>query len=219
MDRTFLPGLLMALLSLACIIVFLTGLQKALVRTGWEKSRWQRIFTYTFLGIIAWIVLQAALSLNGVFNDFTSLPPKLLFVPLTGIFIALLISFSNWFTDVLKVTPPQWLVYFQSYRILVELVMWLTCIWGLLPQQLTFEGFNFDIITGILSLPVGWVLANRKPYARMSAIIYNIVGLLLLFNVVTIAVLSMPTPMRQFMNEPANTIVGQFPFIFLPGVL
>jgi hypothetical protein len=32
-------------------------------------------------------------------------------------------------------------------------------------------------------------------------------------------VLSMPTSLRYFMNEPSNTIVAQFPFILLPGVL
>ena len=34
-----------------------------------------------------------------------------------------------------------------------------------------------------------------------------------------IAVLSMPTSIRYFMNEPSNTLVGQFPFILLPGIL
>ena len=44
-------------------------------------------------------------------------------------------------------------------------------------------------------------------------------GLLLLINILVIAVLSMPTPLRYFMNEPANTLVGEFPFIYLPAVL
>ena len=219
MDQTFLPGLLMALLSLACIAVVLKGLQKALIRTGWEKNRWQKIFTFTFIGIIAWLAVQAAFSISGFFSDFSTIPPRLVFVPLTGIFVTLLISFSKWFTDLLKVIPPQWLVYFQSFRILVELLLWLACMRGLVPQQMTFEGYNFDVLSGIFALPVGLVLARNKPYARSLAILYNIVGLLLLFNIVTIAVLSMPTPFRQFMNEPANTIVAQFPFIYLPGVL
>ena len=219
MDRTFLPGLLMALLSLASMVVVLTGLQKALVRSGWEKSRWQRIFTITFIGFVAWLAVQAALSINGFFDDFSTIPPKIVLVPLTGIFISLLIAFSKWFTDLLKIIPPQWLVYFQSFRILVELLLWLACIEGLVPQQMTFEGYNFDVVSGILALPVGWALAKHKSYARGIAIVYNIVGLLLLFNIVTIAVLSMPTPFRQFTNEPANTIVANFPFIYLPGVL
>ncbi|HEV2479744.1 MAG TPA: hypothetical protein VGS79_08760, partial [Puia sp.] len=29
----------------------------------------------------------------------------------------------------------------------------------------------------------------------------------------------MPTPLRVFFNEPANTLITQFPFIFLPGML
>jgi len=51
------------------------------------------------------------------------------------------------------------------------------------------------------------------------AIAFNIVGILLLLNILVIAVLSMPTSIRFFMNEPSNTLVGQFPFILLPGVL
>ena len=209
----------MALLSLACIAIVLRGLQKALIRTGWERSRWQRIFTITFIGIVAWLAAQAALSINDYFSDFSTIPPRLVIVPLTGIFITLLISFSKWFADLLIVIPPQWLVYFQTFRILVELLLWLAYMKGLVPQQMTFEGYNFDVMSGLLALPVGLALARNKPYARSLAILFNAVGLLLLFNIVAIAVLSMPTPFRQFMNEPANTIVAQFPFIYLPGVL
>jgi hypothetical protein len=39
----------------------------------------------------------------------------------------------------------------------------------------------------------------------------------LLFNIVIISILSTPTPFRFFMNEPANTIVAAWPFIWLPG--
>ena len=41
-------------------------------------------------------------------------------------------------------------------------------------------------------------------------------GLLLLGNIAAIAVLSTPLPFRFFMNEPANTIVFNFPFVWLP---
>ncbi len=209
----------MALLSVACIGVVLTGLQKALVRSGWEKSRWQRIFITTFICIVAWLAVQAVLSARNFFSDFSAIPPRLVLVPITGIFIILLVAFSKWFTELLKVIPPHWLVYFQSFRIAVELLLWLACIRGIVPQQMTFEGYNFDVLSGILALPVGWALAKQKSYAKSLAIVYNVAGLLLLFNIVTIAVLSMPTPFRQFMNEPANTIVAYFPFIYLPGVL
>lgn len=90
---------------------------------------------------------------------------------------------------------------------------------GKLPVQMTFEGRNFDVITGVLALPVGYLLARKKRYASKWAIAFNIMGILLLLNILVIAVLSMPTPLRYFMNEPSNTLVAQFPFILLPGVL
>jgi uncharacterized membrane protein len=107
----------------------------------------------------------------------------------------------------------------QSFRIAVELLLLMAFVNGRIPVQMTFEGRNFDILTGILALPAGYLLVNRKMYAPRLAVAFNVLGLLLLTNILVIAVLSMPTPIRYFMNEPANTLVAQFPFILLPGVL
>jgi hypothetical protein len=46
--------------------------------------------------------------------------------------------------------------------------------------------------------------------------IWNSVGLLLLVNIVTVAMLSTPTPLRRFFNEPANVWIKDAPFIWLP---
>jgi hypothetical protein len=219
MENTLMPGILMGMLSLACIIIVLSGLQKVLVMAGFQKDRRSGAFNATLAGIILWLTILGILSFTGFFSNFSALPPRLLLVLLIGFFIALLITFSKGFTRLLKTVPPHWLVYFQSFRIAVELLLWLAFSKGLIPGQMTFEGYNFDVVTGILALPVGWLLSKRKPYARTLGIIFNIIGLLLLLNIITIAVLSMPTPFRQFMNEPANTIVATFPFIYLPGVL
>lgn len=44
-------------------------------------------------------------------------------------------------------------------------------------------------------------------------------GCALLATIVTVAFLSAPTPLRVFMNEPANTIVTTFPYVWLPAFL
>ena len=84
---------------------------------------------------------------------------------------------------------------------------------------MTFEGGNFDVFSGILALPVGYALLKKKTNATKLAIAFNIIGFLLLLNILVIAVLSMPTSFRYFMNEPSNTLVAQFPLILLPGLL
>ena len=90
---------------------------------------------------------------------------------------------------------------------------------GKLPVQMSVEGRNFDVLTGILALPVGYFLLRKKSYAPKIAIAYNVLGLVLLLNIVVTAFLSMPTSLRYFMNEPSAVLIGSFPFILLPAVL
>ena len=53
----------------------------------------------------------------------------------------------------------------------------------------------------------------------MTIFFISIVAILVV-NIVTIAVLSMPTPLRMFMTEPANTIAPTHaPYIWLPVFL
>ena len=213
------PGFLWPLLTLLCLIIILTGLKTVLKKTNWEKSRQDKIFFGTTFILVIWIGLLTILSYKGFFTDFNELPPRPALVMLIPLPIIFLIAFSNTGTQLLQTVPSHWLVFMQSFRIIVELLLLFAFMAGKLPVQMTFEGRNFDVLTGVLALPVGYLLAKKKTYAPKLAIAFNIIGILLLLNILVIAVLSMPTSIRYFMNEPSNTLVGQFPFILLPGVL
>jgi hypothetical protein len=213
------PGFPWLLLTLICGVLILTGLDATLKKSGWVNNSRGKIVARTTLIILIWIGLLTFLSYKGFFADFSKLPPRPVFAILIPLPFVLLIVFSKKGTQLLRSIPPQWLVLMQSFRIFVELLMWFAFLDGMLPVQMSFEGRNFDVITGVLALPVGWLLARKKNYASKLAIAFNIAGILLLLNILVIAVLSMPTPFRYFMNEPSNVLVAQFPFILLPGVL
>ena len=84
---------------------------------------------------------------------------------------------------------------------------------------MTFEGRNLDILVGITG-PIVALLYERKGAAmRKWVVVWNFFGLALLMNILVVAVLSFPTPFRYFMNEPANYLVTEFPFVWLPGIL
>jgi hypothetical protein len=214
-----LPAVAWILLTVICITIILIGLRNAVKRTGWEKTKQQRISLRATVLILAWSALLLILSYNGFFEDFSTFPPGPALVILIPLPFILIMAFSKTGTQLLKTIPSHWLVFMQSFRIVVELLLLIAFINGRIPVQMTFEGRNFDILTGILAFPVGYLLAKRKTYAPKLAVAFNLLGLLLLINILVIAVLSMPTPIRYFMNEPANTLVAQFPFILLPGVL
>lgn len=218
-NEMLIPAIAWIVLTIVCLAFIVIGLKAALEKTGWEKSRTSKILTRTVLFLAAWTALLLVLSYNGFFSQFETLPPRPALAILIPLPIILIIAFSKKGTHLLQSLPAHWPVWMQSFRIAVELLLLLAFLKNLLPVQMTFEGFNFDILSGILALPVGYLLSRKKSYASQLAIAYNVIGLLLLLNILVIAVLSMPTPFRYFQNEPANTLVAQFPFILLPGIL
>jgi hypothetical protein len=214
-----LPSILLGLCCLAGITTLLYGLRKALERSSWDKSRQLGVFRTTLILLTAWVLLLGALSLNGFFADFSKLPPRPGLAMLLPLPIVLWIAFSKRGGELLRNIPLHWPIYLQSFRILVEITLWLSVRNGSVPVQMSLEGRNFDILTGLFAIPVGYYCFVKKSAPSWLALVYNIGGILLLLNVVVIAVLSMPTPLRAFHNEPANTLVGHFPFIYLPGLL
>lgn len=207
------------LLTAACITIILIGLNKSLKLTSWDSAKKRKIFLISSTAIIGWIVLLLAFALKGFFEDFSSFPPKPLLAIMIPLPVMLIIAFSKTGTGLLKQVPAHWLIFMQSFRIIVEVFILVAFLKDKLPVQMTFEGRNFDILSGILALPVGYLVARKISFSHKLAIAYNIIGILLLINILVIAVLSMPTPFQYFTNGPANDLVGKFPFILLPGVL
>lgn len=193
----------------------LRQLRKALAKTGWPEERQKRIQSRAMMVIIGWAVIVAVLSMTGFTRRMELFPINLapvLLVPLIGI---LFITFSGTTKHILQFVPVQALTRLQVFRVFVEILLWMLFIENLLPVQMTFEGINFDIVAGLTAPFAAYLFATN----RKAMIAWNVVSLCLLINIVTIAILSTPTPLRVFFNEPANTIVAVFPFIFLPTFL
>lgn len=207
-----------AILTLVCFSLLVTLLFNGVHKTDWEVKRKQKFKITLLSSLIIWAVFITYWSLSGILGDFTRFPFNLmpvLFIPLITV---VSIMFSSSFTSVLNHVPPHHVIHLQSFRFFVELLLWALFVAGVLPIQMTFEGMNYDILAGITAPIVGWLVMQRR-ISKPLLIGWNIVCLGLLINIVTVAILSTPTPLRVFMNEPSNTIVTKFPVSLLPGFL
>jgi hypothetical protein len=187
----------------------------ALARSGWNVLKQQRIRTGMILGLTGWALVLAILSVTGVTSDFGIFPANAAPVLLTPLIAILLIVFSGKVSHLLQFVPEKALINLQTFRFFVEVLLWILFIQNLIPIQMTFEGRNFDILVAITAPFAAWFLAGKK----WALITWNILGLCLLLNIVTVALLSLPTPFQVFTNEPGNTIVLAWPFVLLPGML
>lgn len=206
------------LLTIIFFGLLLRELRVALPKTNFTIEKQKTIFNRTIFSLISWFVIVSALSISGIIQDFTSLPPKFFIVIIIPLITIVIITFSKTLKEILSVIPPQNIIRLQVFRVFVEILLWLLFIKNVLPVQMTFEGRNFDIISG-LTAPVVPYIISSKYSSKAILIVWNIICLGILINIVTIAILSTPTPFRVFMNEPANTIVAHFPVVLLPAFL
>ena len=217
MDLKLIPAIAMLSLSAMCIAVVLAGIKIVLQKASYSQSEQTKKLWLIALLITGWVLLTGILANAGFFSNFTAMPPRPVLLIVLPTIALLTIAFSTSQQKFILAIPSHWLIGLQAFRILVELILWRAVTLHLLPVQMSFEGYNFDIVSGLLAIPVALLI--KKRYSSSWVITFNIIGLMLLINILVIAVLSMPTPLRQFHNEPANTLVGTFPFIYLPAVL
>lgn len=166
-----------------------------------------------------WIAGVCALGESQFFADFSGTPLLLLFFLLLIVVCVALFARSATAHAIAEHTPLWALVGFQGFRIFAEWSLYEGYQEGLFPVQMTFEGLNFDIVSGIAAIIAIPLLRRAQVSPKLVAWFFNIVGIGLLLTILIIALTSTPTILRYFMNEPANTAVATMPHILLPGVL
>jgi hypothetical protein len=185
---------------------------------AFHRLQGQRYAVYALLGSMLWLALSGGAALSGVLADFSARPPAFALLLSASLLLTCSLAFSavgDRMVTVLGIVP---LIAFQVFRLPVELFLHGMYQAGIAPVQMTYAGLNYDILSG-LSAPIVAYLAWRGILGRRGILIWNLAGLALLATIVTVAILSAPFPFRQFHNEPANTFVTHFPYVWLPAVL
>lgn len=166
-----------------------------------------------------WIVLTGVLGVGGFYQQTGAMPPRML---IAGVLPALLLTavyFLFFRSTFIERLPLKVLTLLHVVRIPVELVLYWLFVGGQVPQIMTFEGRNFDIASGILAVVVYFAAFRGQTLKRWLLIAYNLLGLALLINIVTIAVLSLPTPLQQMSFDQPNRAVLFFPYVWLPTII
>ena len=171
------------------------------------------------LVLLGWAAFQTGLGLAGFYQAINPTPPRfplLVLPPLLLVIGMMSTKRGQRFIDGLDL---RLLTLFHIVRIPVEVVLFWLFVQGAVPQLMTFEGRNFDILSG-LSAPVLYYVGfvGNRP-KRMALLIWNIVCLGLVVNIAVNGLLSAPTPLQQFAFDQPNIALGYFPFVLLPSLL
>jgi hypothetical protein len=171
------------------------------------------------VGLAGWLALTGVLATRGFFEDFQSMPPRMLLGVGLPLLTLLALTVSRRVAPLLAALPPAWPVAAQTFRIPVELVLWQLALAGAIPELLSFHGRNVDILVGLTAPVVAYACFVRRAWPAWVAVWWNWAGILILLNVVVHAQLSAPTPWRIYHTDPPATFIAHWPYIWLPAFL
>jgi hypothetical protein len=208
-------------ITVALVVALPTARWYAGVRSQESRAATRTATIRTALGVGAWLAFTGALAGTGVLAHFESFPPRMM--PLLGLGFVLTIALacSRFGKRLAESLPLAWIVGYQGFRVAVEIMLHRASVEGVIGEQMTWSGLNFDVVSGITGLALGlwlWRRTEGQPTPRALLWAWNLLGLGLLLTIVSIAIMSFPGPLSRF-DGPPNVWVTTVPFVWLPTIM
>jgi hypothetical protein len=205
-------SLFFGLTTVATLLLFTWTIRKSNSEITRQKSM------SILIGLTVWLAIQTILTLTNIYNtDTNSFPPKIMLCGILPTIFTILFLFATQkgrqFIDSL---PLKNLTYLNVVRIPVEIVLFWLFLNKAIPELMTFEGRNFDIIAGITAPFIAYFGLTKNKLNRTVILIWNFICLGLLLNIVVNALFSAPSPIQKFAFEQPNIAILNFPFSWLP---
>lgn len=188
---------------------------------AWLRGRFEGAATGARSAVVLamWIALVGGAAAAGVLARFDRTPPPmaLLLPVIFGGSIVLALSAVG--RSMAQAWPLAALVGVQMFRLPLELVMHRAARLGIMPEELSYSGYNLDIVTGATAVVIVALMA-RRPLPRAVLWAWNLWGVWCLLVIAWVARTSSPL-VRGFGDDPrhVNTWVLYLPYVWLPAVL
>lgn len=170
------------------------------------------------LGLLIWSGIQSALAWSGFYQETQGMPPRfgLVLIPILLVLIyGLLPKQQKWVSENRNIKISTFL---HTVRLPVEIVLWQLFAYQMVPELMTFEGRNFDILAGITA-PIIGLIYLKNIIGKRLLLVWNFLGLCLVLFIFINGVLSAELPFQQFGFDQPNRAITFFPFILLPSVI
>jgi hypothetical protein len=178
----------------------------------------QKFLNGYYITMFLWVGIITLLAIKGVYQT-NDMPPRLVLLGVLPAF-ALII----YFFIAQKVKPLidnfhiRFTIYFQSFRIVVELLIFGAVLKGLAPEIVSFNGRNYDILAGLTAPLVGWAY-SRSIIGKSMLLIWNIFCLMLLANIVFIFISLLINPLFWgYESTPISMGFMTIPYVYIAAV-
>ena len=155
------------ILSTSCFVVLCIAIILVFFRSVYKVEK--KIIHVAF-PLLLWLGLFS----NAVYLGLISpnIPKNIIMAFIASNLVAVMIGFSPVGRRISKNLSIKSLIAFQMFRLPLELILHSWVQQGTIPQTMTWTGYNFDIISGIIAV-TGYFLVDRHHWVAWYV---NIVG-------------------------------------------
>jgi hypothetical protein len=183
---------------LCSVSIFILSFLSVIIKKTSDKSK-DLFNPASYFAVLAlWFLLAL---LVAIYKPLSVYSVGLVVLPIaTAVWLSNIQSFKN----ILSHVSPHWLIYIQVYRIAGFLFLYLFYNTGMLSKGFAINAGWGDVITGIMAIPVGYWVQNKKKGWSTFAVLWNFFGIVDLI----VAPLSAVAYGAKGLNE--------FPLIMIP---
>ena len=184
--------------------------------TAWLFYKATNYSKLVWIIITAWLIIQTIISLTGFYTITKTHPPRFLLLVLPALLFIILLFTTNKGRMFIDNMDVKMLTLLHAIRIPVELILFGLFINKTIPEAMTFEGRNFDILSGLTAPFIYYFGFVKKTLDKKIILAWNFICLALLINIVATAILSAPFTFQKLAFDQPNIAILYFPFVWLP---
>ena len=207
-DVVTAPGIAIVALAVAARVAWLwrRHLPATAARAAWATG--------------LWMLCTGALAGSGLLARTDLVPPPAALLIVSVLALGIGIGVSRAGAALAAAVPLAALVELQIFRLPLEILMHRAGEVGIMPPELSYSGYNLDIVTGATALALTLAMHEGVRVPRAVLWAWNLWGLWCLAVIAGIAVAASPI-VRAFGDDPrhVNTWVLHLPYVWLPAVL
>ena len=169
--------------------------------------------------LFSWAFVQSFIGYTGFYTITNSIPPRFMLMILPPIALIIILFITKGGKRFIDNLDLKWLTLIHLVRLPVEIVLYGLFLAKAVPQIMTFEGRNLDIIMGVSAPLVFYFSHIKNKLSKRGLLVWNLMGVILVLNVAITGILSTPIAFQQFGFEQPNIAVLYFPFNLLPSLI
>ncbi|MCT4580347.1 MAG: hypothetical protein N4A35_02935 [Flavobacteriales bacterium] len=163
-------------------------------------------------------LLQLLIAFTGFYHDTDDFPPHFTFVLVPSTLAIVYGLLPKQKEAIIQGRNLKISTLSHVVRVPVEICLFYLFQYQMIPELMTFEGRNFDIIAGLTAPLMSWLYAKQK-IANKILLIWNWIGLGLVLFILINGILSAELPFQQFAFDQPNKALEYPPYVLLPALI